>query len=230
RAEAEQAHAEAVKEENEVREALEGSNSDVAGLARAVQACEGEIEHARGALANAQSDVDRSATAGELLLEERQKAEEALAGAKMQVAESELQGEEIKAMAAGTDRESLARDLTAAQRKESTLVEEANAVETRLRDVERQLARARTTMESNSGATGLTGGAAAVLQARDAGHLDGIFGTIAELCAPKDEAHSTALSTAIGGGMMSVVVETDEVAAKAIRWLKQNNAGRATFL
>ncbi|MEC7278457.1 MAG: hypothetical protein VXV98_00260, partial [Candidatus Thermoplasmatota archaeon] len=38
------------------------------------------------------------------------------------------------------------------------------------------------------------------------------------------------MSTAIGGGMMSVVVETDEVAAKAIRWLKNNNAGRATFL
>jgi len=133
-------------------------------------------------------------------------------------------------MAAGTDRESLVRDLTAAQRKESTLVEEANAVETRLRDVERQLARARAAMESNSGSTGLTGGAAAVLRARDGGQLDGIYGTIAELCAPKDEAHSTALSTAIGGGMMSVVVETDEVAAKAIRWLKQNNAGRATFL
>ncbi len=227
---AKEALAAASAEEASVRDALEGSTSDVAELARTVQSCEEEIDHARAALANAQSDVDRSATAGELLLEERQKAEEALAGAKMQVAESELQGEEIKAMAEGTDRESLARDLTAAQRKESTLVEEANAVETRLRDVERQLARARAAMESNSGSSGLTGGAAAVLGARDSGELDGIFGTIAELCAPKDEAHSTALSTAIGGGMMSVVVETDEVAAKAIRWLKNNNAGRATFL
>jgi chromosome segregation protein len=229
-AQATTAHAEAVEEEGLVREALEGSTSDVASLARTVQSCEDEIEHARAALANAQSDVDRSATAGELLLEERQKAEESLAGAKMQLAESDLQGEEVKAMAAGTDRESLVRDLTAAQRKESTLVEESNAVETRLRDVERQLARARAAMESNAGSTGLTGGAAAVLRARDGGQLDGIYGTIAELCAPKDEAHATALSTAIGGGMMSVVVETDEVAAKAIRWLKQNNAGRATFL
>ena len=227
---AKDALAAAAKEEATVREALEGSTSDVAELARTVQACEEEIEHARAALANAQSDVDRSATAGELLLEERQKAEEALAGAKMQVAESELQGQEIKAMAEGSDRESLARDLTAAQRKESTLVEEANAVEMRLRDVERQLARARAAMESNSGSSGLTGGAAAVLGARDSGELEGIFGTIAGLCAPKHEAHSTALSTAIGGGMMSVVVETDEVAAKAIRWLKNNNAGRATFL
>ncbi|MEC7723105.1 MAG: AAA family ATPase, partial [Candidatus Thermoplasmatota archaeon] len=191
---AKDALAAAAKEEATVREALEGSTSDVAELARTVQACEEEIEHARAALANAQSDVDRSATAGELLLEERQKAEEALAGAKMQVAESELQGQEIKAMAEGSDRESLARDLTAAQRKESTLVEEANAVETRLRDVERQLARARAAMESNSGSSGLTGGAAAVLGARDSGELEGIFGTIAELCAPKDEAHSTALS------------------------------------
>ena len=227
---AKDALAAATEEEATVREALEGSTSDVAELARTVQACEQEIEHARAALANAQSDVDRSATAGELLLEERQKAEEALAGAKMHVAESELQGEEIKAMAAGSDRESLARDLTAAQRKESTLVEEANAVEARLRDVERQLARARAALESNSGSSGLTGGAAAVLRARDSGELEGIFGTIAELCAPKDEAHAVALSTAIGGGMMSVVVETDEVAAKAIRWLKNNNAGRATFL
>ena len=227
---AKEALAAASAEEASVRDALEGSTSDVAELARTVQSCEEEIDHARAALANAQSDVDRSATAGELLLEERQKAEEALAGAKMQVAESELQGEEIKAMAEGTDRESLARDLTAAQRKESTLVEEANAVETRLRDVERQLARARAAMESTSGSSGLTGGAAAVLGARDSGELDGIFGTIAELCAPKDEAHSTARSTAIGGGMMSVVVETDAVAAKASRWLKNNNAGRATFL
>ena len=176
-------------------------------LARAVKAADEEVEHARLALANAQSDVDRSASAGELLLEEQQRAEEALGAARMALAECELQGEDIKQATSGNDRATLGEELIAAQRLESRLSEEAEAVENRLRNVERDLARARAALESRSGANGLTGGAAAVLRARDAGELEGIYGTIAELCAPKEAEHETALSTAIGSGMMSVVVE-----------------------
>ena len=76
----------------------------------------------------------------------------------------------------------------------------------------------------------MAGGAAAVLAARDRGELSGIIGTVAELCQPRDPAHTDALATSIGGGMTSVVVDNDEVAARAIQWLAQNKAGRATFL
>ena len=85
-------------------------------------------------------------------------------------------------------------------------------------------------MEQKSGAKGLAGGASAVLQARDNHELSGIIGTVAELCAPKEAGHEVALATAIGAGMASVVVETDQGAANAIRWLAENRAGRATFL
>ena len=85
-------------------------------------------------------------------------------------------------------------------------------------------------MENSSGAKGMAGGAAAVISARDNGELTGIIGTIAELCAPIDSSHESALSTAIGGGMTSIVVENDEIAAKAIKWLAEKRAGRATFL
>ena len=84
-------------------------------------------------------------------------------------------------------------------------------------------------MEQKS-AQGPAGGASAVLAARDNQALQGIIGTVAELCAPKDSAHEVALATAIGAGMASVVVETDQDAANAIRWLAENRAGRATFL
>ena len=76
----------------------------------------------------------------------------------------------------------------------------------------------------------MAGGAAAVISARDNGELTGIIGTIAELCAPIDSTHESALATAIGGGMTSIVVESDEIAAKAIKWLAERRAGRATFL
>ena len=76
----------------------------------------------------------------------------------------------------------------------------------------------------------MAGGAAAVLGARDRGELRGVIGTIAELCGPINAEHETALATAFGGAMTSVVVDSDQVAAEAIRWLAQRKAGRATFL
>ena len=54
------------------------------------------------------------------------------------------------------------------------------------------------------------------MAARDRGELRGIIGTISELCAPKDPAHADALATAVGGGMNSVVVENDQMAAEAM--------------
>ena len=97
-------------------------------------------------------------------------------------------------------------------------------------DTERQLRSARAELENKSNSKGMAGGAAAILGARDRGEIKGIIGTIAELCAPIESEHETALATAFGGAMTSVVVDSDEVAAEAIRWLAQRKAGRATFL
>lgn len=68
-----------------------------------------------------------------------------------------------------------------------------------------------------------------ILEARDRGLLKGIHGTIAEL-AEVDKEYENALSVAAGGRMQSIVVDDDEIAAKAISILKSKNAGRATFL
>ena len=68
-----------------------------------------------------------------------------------------------------------------------------------------------------------------VLKARDDGKIEGICGTIAEL-AQVDEKYQVAMEIAAGARMQSIIVDNDEVAARAIRFLQNENLGRATFL
>ena len=68
-----------------------------------------------------------------------------------------------------------------------------------------------------------------ILIARKQGNLDGIHGTIAEL-AHVDDKYRTAVATAAGARMQSIVVDTDEKAAKAIKYLQKEKLGRATFI
>jgi len=59
--------------------------------------------------------------------------------------------------------------------------------------------------------------------------MDGVFGTIASLARCRAE-YATALNIAAGGRLHFVVVEDDQVASDAIRFLKDQNLGRVTFL
>jgi chromosome segregation protein len=59
--------------------------------------------------------------------------------------------------------------------------------------------------------------------------MDGVYGTIAELGKAPPE-YATALNVAAGSKLHYVVVEDDEVAAGAIRYLKDQKLGRLTFL
>lgn len=68
-----------------------------------------------------------------------------------------------------------------------------------------------------------------VMEARDKGEIKGIIGTIAELAEVKEK-YENALTVASGNRMQAIIVENDEVAAKAMRHLKKHKAGRATFL
>ncbi len=68
-----------------------------------------------------------------------------------------------------------------------------------------------------------------VIKSRDTGDLRGICGTIAEL-AQVDEKYKASLEIAAGTRMQSIVVEDDDAAAQAIKFLSNNKLGRATFL
>ena len=221
---------EAKQEEAEVQALIESSGAANAELSRALSKAITETEEATTALNTAQEEVNKIATQAEMLDEQLSNAQEAAETARLALGESELEGEELGADSPENDRKALTQQLLTAQRSEQKLLEESQAVEGRLRETERKLNTAKSELENKSGAKGMAGGAAAVLAARDRGELSGIIGTVAELCQPRDPAHTDALATSIGGGMTSVVVDNDEVAARAIQWLAQNKAGRATFL
>ena len=92
---------------------------------------------------------------------------------------------------------------------------------TEIRDTEQDAIR----LEAAQQAHGESGGRA--IEAVMA--MDGIHGTIAELGkAPKE--HATALNVAAGNKLHFVVCDTDQIAADAIRYLKEERLGRVTFL
>jgi chromosome segregation protein len=68
-----------------------------------------------------------------------------------------------------------------------------------------------------------------IIRERNNGNLKGIHGTIAEL-AQVEKKYETAINVAAGQRMQSIVVDNDEVAAKAIKFLQKQKLGRATFL
>ncbi len=68
-----------------------------------------------------------------------------------------------------------------------------------------------------------------VIKASKQGQIRGILGSVAQLFTTKPE-YSLAIETALGGALQNVVVENEDTAKRCIRYLKEQNAGRATFL
>ncbi|MEC9489074.1 MAG: chromosome segregation protein SMC, partial [Halanaerobium sp.] len=68
-----------------------------------------------------------------------------------------------------------------------------------------------------------------VLLARDQGHLEDIYGVIAELI-EVDARYEQAIAAVLGGRLQNVVVENSEAAKEAIDFLRHNQCGRATFM
>ncbi|MBR2473578.1 MAG: chromosome segregation protein SMC [Clostridia bacterium] len=68
----------------------------------------------------------------------------------------------------------------------------------------------------------------ALMSASKAGKIKGIIGPLSHIFSVKGDL-SLAIETALGANIQNIVTETDEAAKSAILWLKQNNAGRATF-
>ncbi|MBT4066738.1 MAG: chromosome segregation protein SMC [Euryarchaeota archaeon] len=216
--------------EAEIRESLENSGEATASLSRALSKANEHLELCREAVQNARLEADKVANQAEMIAEQLSAAEEAVDDASLAHDDLELQAEELGGANPENDRTALATELRNAQTAEGRLIDESSAVDKRLQDAERRLSSARIELDKRSGSNGMAPGAAAVMAARDRGELKGIIGTISELCAPKDSAHAEALATAVGGGMNSVVVESDQVAAEAMALLKSRKLGRATFL
>ncbi len=61
------------------------------------------------------------------------------------------------------------------------------------------------------------------------GKVAGIIGVVADIMQVEDK-YETAIETALGGNIQNIVTKDENVARKMIQYLKDNKAGRATFL
>ena len=69
----------------------------------------------------------------------------------------------------------------------------------------------------------------AVMKAADGGQLRGVHGPVSRLI-KVDKPYATAIEIALGAAMQNIVVDTEEDAKRAIQYLKNQKAGRSTFL
>lgn len=90
-------------------------------------------------------------------------------------------------------------------------------------------ARKETLAELEADFSGFFHGVKEVLLARDRHELKGIEGAVAELIQVETK-YSQAIETALGAASQHIVTVNEQHAQKAIGWLKQKRAGRATFL
>lgn len=68
-----------------------------------------------------------------------------------------------------------------------------------------------------------------VMQAKSRNLLRGVHGPVSDIL-KINEKYSVAIETALGGQIQNIIVDTDNDAKAAIAFLKNNKAGRATFL
>ena len=76
---------------------------------------------------------------------------------------------------------------------------------------------------------GFAGSVRSVMKLAENGTLRGIHGPVSRLINVPNE-YATAIEIALGGNLQNIVVDSEEDAKQAIARLKQNKAGRATFL
>ncbi|MBP8593350.1 MAG: chromosome segregation protein SMC [Ruminococcus sp.] len=76
---------------------------------------------------------------------------------------------------------------------------------------------------------GFSGSVKTILKASKQGRIGGVFGTVAQNISV-DPKYALAIETALGAATQNVIVENEDIAKRCIRLLKEQRAGRATFL
>ena len=102
-------------------------------------------------------------------------------------------------------------------------------MDARALDLHQKLARAKMLEELEKNMEGYSGAVRAVMKEVRRGTLHGIHGTLSQLISV-EEKYSTAIETAFGASIQFIVTDSENDAKRAISYLKENRAGRATFL
>ena len=206
-----------------LKSGMAGLDARVAELREALRALEEKAAASgerRDVIDAAMARLQDTATAARVSAASAQSAGEAAAN---RLAEAQRQAEELKAGAAATDEErrraerrrqqaEAADNLQKADRERSAAAQRIHILE----DLERNM-------------DGYQQSVKAVMRAAGGGRLRGIIGPVAGIITV-EKGYETAIETALGFALQNIVVEDQGCARAAIGFLKDERAGRATFL
>ncbi len=122
-------------------------------------------------------------------------------------------------------KETLEKELFNGKKEEAEISEMLQKLDREVLHLQRELAR----LKAKEDAGSYTRATREILKARDDGRIKGIHGSISEL-GDVDEKYRRAVGVAAGRRAEAIVVENDRVAAECIKYLKNNDYGRTTFL
>lgn len=227
------AAAEASKKDAESEESLVSTMiSETGGEQKSLQdrqnALDGEIDECSENLRLAQDVLSRADSEATEARNAVASVDEKVQGLDFEIKDAKWNLEQLKAEA-GPSTDDYSQKILEAKRKEAELEKQEMELDAAYRRIDSEYntlqAEKKATDKMNRG----TQAVEAILALRDRGEMPGIHGTIQEL-ATVDKEYETALAVAAGGKMMAVVVDDDEVAQRAIEYLKKEHLGRVTFL
>ena len=103
------------------------------------------------------------------------------------------------------------------------------AIDEKQRELHKGQDRVRLLEDLEKNMEGYFGAVKAVMKESGRGALRGIYGPVSQLITVKDK-YSAAIETALGAAVQNIVVDNETDAKRAIGFLKEHRAGRATFL
>lgn len=103
------------------------------------------------------------------------------------------------------------------------------AIDEKQRELHKGQDRVRLLEDLEKNMEGYFGAAKAVMKESGRGALRGIYGPVSQLITVKDK-YSAAIETALGAAVQNIVVDNETDAKRAMGFLKERRAGRATFL
>lgn len=103
------------------------------------------------------------------------------------------------------------------------------AIDEKQRELHKGQDRVRLLEDLEKNMDGYFGAVKAVMKESGRGALRGIYGPVSQLITVKDK-YSAAIETALGAAVQNIVVDNETDAKRAMGFLKERRAGRATFL
>lgn len=113
--------------------------------------------------------------------------------------------------------------------KNDKLKTAGQTLETLRKEDETKASRHQVLDEIDKNMAGFQSSVKSVIMADRQGRLSGIRGTVADIISV-DKRYTVAIEIALGGIMQNIVTDNEEAAKRSMRYLKENNLGRATFL